>query len=556
MATSIGQARMNGVILPVYALADVPASNQLRVNHPTKGVVCFELVATTDPNASKVRIFAKGILRCIKNEQSAIISSLTVVAHQDDDLGGVNPDLYNDIQAAGTVGTVIVCFLTAGDAGQGWGVAAQNREKGVQAAYAYMAGKTNTWTTGTMTIAGKTIAYARLTGTNIYHFYFRLPDASNSINGAAAISLYKLWTGSITSIKAIDSVLTYTKAELTTTIASFIDTYSAKTYRHLYHLGTLGDGEHYEHHAAAYFGNAGLLAATGIPTTIVAYRTDTLSETPGWTQISASEETAKRGAMGAYAAFDPGMAGWESDPEIVSDMSKVWRYAYTKAATPPATTIVTAGLIGYWNAKQGLSGTTWNNIAPTTAGKYNGIITGAAVTWNTSVNLDGQGDYVTMGAIQAADKLTSYEVEIYMESPFDGTLGDGIADGSVYMPFATATANMSAVTAMTIRTDGTKLYLSDEVPIVKAFPKNTLFKINFSVNVTTRQETFYVDNVQVAQAIIGGASSNLDNIRFGAAPWDASYALKGKFYSIKLYNRILTSSERTQNLAVGKEIGL
>lgn len=559
--TKIGEHRISGAILPIYSLDSIPLGNQLRTYHPTKGIGCFELVPTTDANASKVRLFAKGIIQSIKKELSTNvnISSLSVVTHQDDDLGGLNPDVYNDIQSAGTTGTVIVCYLTAGDAGQGWGTYAQNREKGVQASYAYMAGKTNTWTTGTMTIAGKTIAYARLTGTNIYHFYFRLPDASDSFGGGATISLYKLWTGSITSIKAVDSALTYTKAELITTIASFIDTYSANTYRHLYHLGTLGDGEHYEHHAGGYFGNAGLLASTTIPSTIVAYRTDTLSETAGWTQISASEETAKRGALDAYVPFDPGLANWRNDPEIVSDMSKVWRYSYTKSAvTPPATTIVTAGLIGYWNAKQGLSGTAWNNIAPVTTGKYNGTITGATITANQFLSFDGVGDSLTIGAIQAGDKLTSYEVEIYMESPFDGTLGTGIGSTGelAYMPFATANAGMSNVSVLAVKTDGTKVFLSDESGTAKVLPKNTLFKLNFSVNVSTRQETVYVDNTQVVQSIMSGASSNLDNVRFGGASWDASYALKGKIYSAKIYNRILTPSERTQNSANGKEIGL
>lgn len=63
----IGEYRMNGVRLPFYTLASVPAVNQLRTYHPIKGVGCFELVNTTDPKASSVRVrTSAGVTKAIK----------------------------------------------------------------------------------------------------------------------------------------------------------------------------------------------------------------------------------------------------------------------------------------------------------------------------------------------------------------------------------------------------------------------------------------------------------------------------------------------------------
>ncbi len=69
-------------------------------------------------------------------------SILNIVAHEDDDLLFLSPDLLHAIQSGRTVRTIIV---TAGDAGDGasyW----QSRESGSMAAYAQMSGVANSWT--------------------------------------------------------------------------------------------------------------------------------------------------------------------------------------------------------------------------------------------------------------------------------------------------------------------------------------------------------------------------------------------------------------------------
>ena len=76
--------------------------------------------------------------------------TLNIVAHEDDDLLFLSPDLLHAIQAGRSVRTV---FLTAGDAGNDtayW----TGREAGMQAAYAQMCGVANTWTQTDAGIAG------------------------------------------------------------------------------------------------------------------------------------------------------------------------------------------------------------------------------------------------------------------------------------------------------------------------------------------------------------------------------------------------------------------
>ena len=68
------------------------------------------------------------------------IKDLAFVAHLDDDLLFMNPDIASNIEAGGCVRLV---YLTASDAGD------DCRERGVRAAYAYMAHQPDEWTEDT-----------------------------------------------------------------------------------------------------------------------------------------------------------------------------------------------------------------------------------------------------------------------------------------------------------------------------------------------------------------------------------------------------------------------
>ena len=146
-------------------------------------------------------------------------SSMNIVAHEDDDLLFMSPDLVEDITAGDCVRTV---FLTAGDAGLGtsyW----HEREVGSRAAYAEMAGVADTWTETTPVVAGHTVHMFTLNGRpGISEVYMRLPDGGPSGSGFSATgfqSLPKLWRSQhseptglspISTISAIDGSASYT----------------------------------------------------------------------------------------------------------------------------------------------------------------------------------------------------------------------------------------------------------------------------------------------------------------------------------------------------------
>ncbi len=96
-------------------------------------------------------------------------------AHEDDDLLFRVPDLVNDIQAGCAAQTV---FLTAGDAG-GSQTFWLNREAGIRASYAYMAGTADSWSYSQPLIAGKQAHRFTLAGAPNVSVTFLCPPDGN-----------------------------------------------------------------------------------------------------------------------------------------------------------------------------------------------------------------------------------------------------------------------------------------------------------------------------------------------------------------------------------------
>jgi hypothetical protein len=83
-----------------------------------------------------------------------------VVAHTDDDLLFVSPDLLHDLQSGRCLRTI---FTTAGEAGEGeyyW----SSLERGIRDTYSEMAGVPNNWSQVDDGISGRTIPTYELAG--------------------------------------------------------------------------------------------------------------------------------------------------------------------------------------------------------------------------------------------------------------------------------------------------------------------------------------------------------------------------------------------------------
>jgi hypothetical protein len=246
--------------------------------------------------------------------------SVQIVAHQDDDLLFMNPDLQRDIRANRCVRTI---YLTAGDAGKDrayW----SGRETGEKTAYATMAGRANFWTDSTADVQGRTVRVSTLTGTAVSLVFLRLPDGFNGTGSApyAFHSLQKLWEGHLPRITPVDGSASYSREELIGVRHGLLTQTRPDRVRLQDFRGDSGpvgvnggDGDHHDHHAAAYFAYAAQRLLT-TPHETTAYRAYSISDLP--INVTGPDLDLKKATFYAYAAFDE-LLGCKDDRTCAAD---------------------------------------------------------------------------------------------------------------------------------------------------------------------------------------------------------------------------------------------
>ncbi|GAA3105140.1 hypothetical protein GCM10020254_58710 [Streptomyces goshikiensis] len=181
-------------------------------------------------------------------------SIVQIVAHPDDDLFFMNPDLSRSL-AAGT--TLTTTYLTSGESdgrNEARGASAKDpaqpadrshyaeaRQNGIRAAYAQMAtgDRTSPWRRTVMPTAGGGFAEldVLIARPTLNLVFFQLREA-RSPAGDNAQSLHGLWDGRIPSLGAqltagtpVKQQFTYTKEQLTAAIAGILERYRPTTIR-------------------------------------------------------------------------------------------------------------------------------------------------------------------------------------------------------------------------------------------------------------------------------------------------------------------------------------
>ncbi len=173
------------------------------------------------------------------------MNTMTVVAHEDDDLLFVNPEISDDILAGRCVTTL---YVTSGDADRGadyW----RGREAGEMAAYARMAARPSRWTEDTLTVNGHAVHRARLDGTPVTLLFLRLPDR---VGGWPDQTLQLLWLDPSTRVRTLDDGPAYDRPALLGVLGAVLETYRPRVIRTLDFRGAYGDGDHDDHHTVAY----------------------------------------------------------------------------------------------------------------------------------------------------------------------------------------------------------------------------------------------------------------------------------------------------------------
>ncbi len=173
--------------------------------------------------------------------------TLQIVAHQDDDLLFMNPDVSASIKDGRCMRTV---YLTAGDAGEGinyWG----GREQGAMAAYAQMYGVPNVWHKQQQTLAGRKASVVYLADVpEVALIFLRLPDGNLGGEGFVGHdheSLHGVMSGAIPVVHSVDGVESYTKQQLVDALLEIMVKDQPDQIR-TQGSGDPADGDHADHH--------------------------------------------------------------------------------------------------------------------------------------------------------------------------------------------------------------------------------------------------------------------------------------------------------------------
>lgn len=179
---------------------------------------------------------------------------MNIVAHQDDDLLFMSPDLLQDVRAGHCIRTI---YVTAGDAGNGlfyW----LKREQGSEAAYSQMLGTNPIWTQRVVQVADHqfvTIASPK-DNNKVALIFMHLPDGSPSGKGYSAShyeSLQKLMAQKIKVIHSVTNDSSYSPDQLTDSLLSLMHTYKPNTIRTQADIDGEQYRDHSDHHTVGQF---------------------------------------------------------------------------------------------------------------------------------------------------------------------------------------------------------------------------------------------------------------------------------------------------------------
>ena len=229
---------------------------------------------------------------------------MTIVAHTDDDLLFMNPDIATSI-AEGNVATTV--FVTAGDAGvEDWYW--QSREEGIKAAYALMAGEDD-WVDEVVPIDQNgpeyEIASSFLESAPEVRLYFmRIPDGGGFIEDPEDFEpLARLEDGRRLEVDTIDGEATYAREDVVNVLAGLMEAHEPTAFRLQVAEGEGAEDEHSDHIHTTEFALEAMQEFSGDGYTVthyVNYQTESLAP-----NLSPQDAAFSLEVMQAYAAFDP-----------------------------------------------------------------------------------------------------------------------------------------------------------------------------------------------------------------------------------------------------------
>ena len=172
-----------------------------------------------DPPATEAVVPAKLTTHANDSTPSQKVrTTLNFVAHQDDDLLFMNPDIASDMQAGDRVWVV---YLTAGEVPPGNYEYAKKRVEGEYAAYARAAHVPNRWTQETIYYGGHELSSSTLNGTRV-RLVFTYIHAADSFHGEPYGDLWRMRHDETFEAFPLDGRASYTHDELVDTLREMI----------------------------------------------------------------------------------------------------------------------------------------------------------------------------------------------------------------------------------------------------------------------------------------------------------------------------------------------
>ena len=348
--------------------------------------------------------------------------AMNIVAHTDDDLLFLSPDFMRDLEVNRCVLSV---FITAGEAGleaSYW----QSLEAGIQATYAQMAGRTNSWVTVDDRLPDRNITRRELNGTDIAVMFLRIPDGFPDGSGTSRYrnhSILKLWNGTLGSVTPVDGSASYTKTQMHNVLLQTMQNFKPTTVRTQDWTGSYTSPyDHSDHWASAKFAHQASGAYTG-PHTLSAYDAYVIDEYPQ--NVWGAELTKKNNAFIKFAEYDqnvcntPGEGCPDSPHDEWLKRQYITAIQWTKnaARTTGTTSSASSQMSASQSPDKGRDGYAWGT--PMDAAKEwvsNGQKAGAWIQYTFSqpttvgmVNLFDRpltAEHVTSGVLEFSDGST------------------------------------------------------------------------------------------------------------------------------------------------------
>lgn len=266
-----------------------------------------------------------------RSDDSCRTRQVNIVAHEDDDLLFINPDISHALQAAKCVTTI---YLTAGDDGRDLAYV-ETRELGVEQAYNTMLNSSQTWNQDRVTLDNGKSVYI-VTGAehpNVQLVFVRLPDGNLEGDGfptTGYVSLSRLLNGDVTSMTTLDAAETYTKDEIVATLQELLKRYPPAVINTLAKYSSAKTSDHSDHgivgdlavDAASSYGQLRVVRYIGYPIRDFAQN------------MSSDDVVMKTKAFFTYAQYD--QAACDSEQDCQAQGSAYPTYLSRKYTRPPS----------------------------------------------------------------------------------------------------------------------------------------------------------------------------------------------------------------------------